>query len=323
MKKYIVLSVAALVTISLYACTANEPSLPDDVVEDNTFFASSEPAQTQVMYEGTVVEQGPSMYMQGTHRLIIDGSDRVVLLSSATVHLEAYVNSRVRIQGMESDTVEGNAHLVDVAFIEMLSSSSSSSSQSLSSSSEVSSESVSSASSEVGTASSMAASSVQKSVASSSKASSRSSVAVSSKALDTQADTDPKVAAMAKAKVDSSVFTQPYCSRHVGFCTPLHKSWYYQSFGATSSYLWHVEVSSQEVEKLGDGPLVINLVSGALNDSSLEGVTEVKGDFVVGYKSWTNNRHFEITAPVALKAAVAYMASNVTVYEDTSSVNPQ
>lgn len=119
---------------------------------------------------------------------------------------------------------------------------------------------------------------------------------------------------MAKAKTDAANFTQVFCSRHAGFCVPIHKSWYYNSFGATSSYLWHVEVSSEEVAELGDGPLVINLATGSLDASIADGSVVTQGDFVIGYRQWTNGRHFEVSAPAALRSAVAYITENISVY---------
>ena len=119
---------------------------------------------------------------------------------------------------------------------------------------------------------------------------------------------------MSKAAVDSSSFTTKYCSGHIGFCLPLHKYWFFQSFGANvSPYLWHVEVSNQSVEEAGQGVIVINLVSGSYGGT--EGVAIDQGDFVVAQRQWTGNRHFEISGPKELRAAVEYMANGIEVYQ--------
>ena len=122
---------------------------------------------------------------------------------------------------------------------------------------------------------------------------------------------------MSKASVSASAFTQQYCTGHIGFCIPLHKSWYYQSFGANiAPYLWHVEVSNADVENAGDGIININLMQGALLPDQAEGQANRSGDFVTAYRQWTANRHFEITAPASLQAAVEYMAMNIMVYQE-------
>ena len=119
---------------------------------------------------------------------------------------------------------------------------------------------------------------------------------------------------MSKDDLAMGQWTQQYCTSHIGFCIPVHRNWWFKSFGTTTSYLWHVEVSPEELQGLGDGPLVINLISGGIpasDDTTFKG----QGDFVVGLRSWTENRHFEITAQKELRSAVEYMTKNLTVYE--------
>lgn len=120
---------------------------------------------------------------------------------------------------------------------------------------------------------------------------------------------------MATETVDAAHFTQQYCSGHVGFCIPVHRDWYYYSFGATSSYLWHVEVNAQEIENLGDGPLVVNFVAGDLPPSISDGSVVVDGGRAVGYRAWTGGRHFEISASAVLQEAVTFMTANLSVYQ--------
>ena len=121
---------------------------------------------------------------------------------------------------------------------------------------------------------------------------------------------------MMKALVDSENFTKQYCSPHIGFCIPYHRNWYFQSFGANvSPYLWHVEIADHSVEEVGQGVIMVNLVSGGLPSSESEGVAVSQGDFVVTSRQWTGNRHFKISAPKELRAAVEYMANGLVVYQ--------
>lgn len=109
-------------------------------------------------------------------------------------------------------------------------------------------------------------------------------------------------------------WTQQYCSTHIGFCVSLHKNWYYKSFGTTTSYLWHIELSTSPVENLSDGPIVINLLSGlSASKFATDGQVRTQGDVVVGFRDWSANRHFEVIAPASLSEAVAYIVSHITL----------
>ena len=118
---------------------------------------------------------------------------------------------------------------------------------------------------------------------------------------------------MAKDNMADNLWTQQYCSTHLSFCFPVHKNWWFKSFGTTTSYLWHVEISPVEIENLGDGPLVVNLMSGSAESQGLtDGEVKTQGNFVVGYKAWTDGRHFEVSAPKSLEAAVRYIIGHIT-----------
>lgn len=95
---------------------------------------------------------------------------------------------------------------------------------------------------------------------------------------------------------------------------PVHRNWFYQSFGATvDPYLWHVEFGNTAVENVGDGVIIVNLVSGAFTGA--ESTAEVHGEFVIAQKAWTGNRHVEISGPKELQIAVEYMARSITEYQ--------
>jgi hypothetical protein len=114
---------------------------------------------------------------------------------------------------------------------------------------------------------------------------------------------------MAKANMDAANWTQQYCSSHTGFCFPVHKNWWYTSFGATSSSQWHVELSSEEIVALGDGPISVVLVSGAA--PAADGQVTVENGKATGVRAWTNNRHFVISAPAVLETAVRYITQEL------------
>lgn len=68
-------------------------------------------------WTGKVERMGPSIEMQGTHRLV-DGGKTIVILQSAKVDLSKYEGKRVSVKGPSAPTVEGKQILVDVAEIQ-------------------------------------------------------------------------------------------------------------------------------------------------------------------------------------------------------------
>lgn len=120
---------------------------------------------------------------------------------------------------------------------------------------------------------------------------------------------------MAKYNYDTpSLWTQQYCTSHIAFCVSAHKNWYFKSFGATTTTLWHVEFGSAEIDELGQGVIMMNLVSGSSSDGGgVSGqVKSVAGD-VVGYLDWKGD-HFEISGDASLKAAISGMLSSIKAY---------
>jgi hypothetical protein len=308
------LSFIGLLALSLAACSASVN--PDD---DSSSSASSKQAASSedmvretrgVSYQGTVQKAGMSIYMQGTHRLeLSDG--RFVLLESDDLDLDMYVGKTVAVLGAARPTVEGDSSILRVEQITLLQQEESSSSASSieSSSSEASGDmSVSSkAASSVNTSSSKAAISSE-TVSSAPAASSIASMP----AMAADDDIAARAAIMAKASMADSLWTQKYCSTHIGFCFPVHKNWWFKSFGTTTSYLWHVEISTEDIAELGQGPLVVNLMAGSLaSTGSADGDVKTQGDFVVGYKAFNDTSHFEASAPKSLEAAVRYIVNHI------------
>jgi len=126
----------------------------------------------------------------------------------------------------------------------------------------------------------------------------------------------PRIEQMASETFTSDQWTQQYCTAHIGFCIPVHRNWWFKSFGTTTSYLWHIELSSEEVAFLNSGPIHVNLVSGTVGaKKATDGQVRAQADSIVGFRSWTDNRHFEISAPPALEEAVTYITNHLSEYE--------
>ena len=121
---------------------------------------------------------------------------------------------------------------------------------------------------------------------------------------------------LAKQKyADELLWTQKYCTSHIAFCIPAHKNWYFKSFGATTSNVWHVEFGLNPIDQLYQGPIVLNLVSGlSASMNAKDGEIKTQGNDLVGFKDWNDGTHFELIADVRLRDAVSYMLSHITAY---------
>lgn len=302
MRRISLLSLSFLSLLALSACNWTAES-PEPEPEETPVEEPEQEVMEDVTYEGTLEPAGISIYMQGSHRLIMDDGD-FLLLESEELDLEAYENEDVSVTGDVRPTVEAGGLIMTVKRIERIS--------------EEEAESSSSSSSEEEESSSSSSSSLGLSSVASSRASSVavSSVAAASSVSGGTSDTlQARANIMAKDDISPSLWTQQYCTSHIGFCIPVHKNWWFKSFGTTTNYLWHVEMGPEELLNLGDGPLVVNLLSGSIETKGVEDSAVVtQGDYVIGYRAWTENRHFEISAPANLKSAVAYITKSLTVY---------
>ncbi len=116
---------------------------------------------------------------------------------------------------------------------------------------------------------------------------------------------------MAKQNMAAASWTQEYCSQGYAFCIPVHKNWWFSSFLGGGSIIT-VEVGPDEILASGDGPLKVSLQSGtAASMQAADGDVRVQGDMVYGYRDWTDNRHFVVSAPASLEAAVRYITQNI------------
>lgn len=285
--------------------------------------SSSLPRETaNVSYRGVIQPSGISIYMEGTHRLVLDDG-RFVLLTSESVDLNDYVNQEVELRGAIRPTVEGNGMIMRVESATVIASSSVSSSEAVSSESSSSSEDSSSTTSSSVAASTVSSTATSKSVSSvavsskatssvvsSSAASSVAAVSAASQAASGGSAYEARVSAMAKDDLTPAKWTQRYCSSHIGFCFDVHKNWWYKSFGTTNNALWSVEISSEEINMPGEGPITVKLLSGELTGAT-DGQVTANGGMAIGYRAWTEGRHFEITAPVSLQGAVTVITNNL------------
>ncbi len=351
----------------LTACNFGATPTPNDIDSSSSSSESSDDLITHnVSYVGTIDELGMTTYMQGTHKLSLDGGQFLVLESTdANLNLNTYLGKRVEVHGSLQPTVEVGGMLLraeEVIVLDVLEESSSSSETSegtkkmcggiagiqceegqdcvddpsdscdpmnggadcsgmcitneSSSSSEMSSSETSSSVSSSKTSSSVATSSAKSSSKSSSAASVTSS---SSSSISVPADSaamEQQNATLAKQTYDQdSLWTQKYCTSHIAFCIPVHKNWYFKSFGATTSNLWHVELGMVDIAELGDGAIIMNLVSGSsASMQAQDGQIKTQGSDIIGFRDWDDGTHFEIIADARLKAAVSYMLSHITPY---------
>lgn len=288
--------------------SSESQSLPPDMRETKN-----------VTYRGIVQPSGISIYMQGTHRLALSDG-RFILLESENIDLNGYVGEEVDISGAIRPTVEAGGQIMRVEEAELIIKEESSSSPL--SENEASEDNVETTGQEEAVKTfSSSSPTMQKPFSSSSiapKPSSASSSSSSSSSEEAQtSSTSPEmeavIAAMAKEDFTAENWTQEYCSGHIGFCFPVHRNWWYKSFGATTNFLWHLEVSNAPVLNLGDGPIVINLVRGPLPGADLS--VNVEGNTALGLHQWTANQHFEISADKRLQAAITYIVKNLKTYE--------
>lgn len=314
-----------------------------------------------VSFVGTVDQLGASIYMQGTHKLMLEDGRFIILESAGSnLDLDTYIGAKVQVRGSSEPTVEAGGTLLHVEEVISLEASSSSSEASkpkmcggiaafpcdsgqicvddptdscdplsggadcggicvvqLASSASSVSELVESSSSVSSSKAPVKSSSVSSSAVSSSAVSSStasSSSAASSVPVD--ASKEQQIVAMAKLNYASdALWTQRYCTTHISFCTPVHKQWYYQSFGASAGSLWRVEFGFADINQANEGIIQLNLVSGlSASKGATDGQVVANGSTVTGYKDWTDGRHFELTGDARLQAAISYMIAHIDPY---------
>lgn len=314
--------------------------------ESSSSSSQSEQVTQNVTYQGTVEDTGVTVYQQGTHKLTLENGS-FILLESSSIDLDAYLGRRVEVRGSTSPTVEAGGTIMVVAEVTDLDASSSSASAKMCGgiagiacdagmnciddpsdscdpnqggadcggicvpSSVSSTSSVAAASSSV-----QAASSSQAPVSSAPPASSAMSVS-SSSVVST--DLEAKIVVMMKEDFTNAArWTQTYCSQHMGFCLPVHKNWYYKSYGAKAGSLWRVEFDNAELPDTPDsGVIKLNVLSGtSASAGGSSGQISVNGSVAIGYFDF-DDKHFEISGDTRLRAAIEYMISHITAQQSS------
>lgn len=310
------LTFASLALLTAACSTPPIPSAPEptDTEEFSTSSAEEAAAETRnVSFIGIVQPVGITITMEGTHRLDL-GDGRFILLASESVDLNGYVGERAEATGSIRPTVEEGGTIMRVEQIRLIESSSSSA---------IAAENASAA--DASQSSAIAAGAPASSAAASSKNPVASSVAVaptSSRASSAlpppPADQSAQVKVMAKQNLAASNWTQAYCAPPTaGFCLPIHRNWYFKSFGTQTQALWRVEVGPEAIESVGQGVITVILLSGDIAEGVADGQVRAEGSMVTGYRAWTKNRHLRITAPGPLmRDAVTYITSHFTPVEE-------
>ncbi len=338
-------------TVLFAACSPASPGSSSTVQTGSGSTSASEAESgstmvtvtSNVSYVGTVTELGVSAAMQGTHKLLLADGQFILLESTdANLNLDTYLGKQVEVRGSVSPTVEGNGGIMRVEEVTILEAFSGSEAQTTSSSSK-------SATIFCGGIAGIACPSgmscvdnpddscdpenggadcggicVHAMMPASSKTSSASSKAsvepTQSSSLSSAQDAlsaslEAAIVLMAKQKNDDALWTQKYCTGHSAFCIAAHKNWYFKSFGATTSNLWHVEFGMSPIEDLHTGPIVLNLVTGtSASMNAKDGEIRSEGSDVIGFKDWTGGTHFELIADARLKDAVQIMLRSISSY---------
>ncbi len=354
MRRFLLPTALSLV-MTLSACAFRSSPTPIPEASSSSSSESTQLITHNVSYTGTINDFGDTPYQQGTHKLLLENGDFLLLESTdSNLNLSTYLGRRVEVHGSLQPSVETSGMILKAEEVIVLDEYASSTSESATSKAMcggiagilcengqscvddpsdscdphtggadcsgicVSTLQESSSSSSM-PSSVMTVSSSQSSanpVAVSSSSSTSSAVSSQSSLPDNSAALEQQIVLLAKQTYDQdSLWTQKYCTSHIAFCIPVHKNWYFKSFGATTSNRWHVEFGMVDIEGLGDGAIIVNIVSGSsASMQAQDGQVKSQGTDVIGFKDWTDNTHFEIIADARLKPAVSYMLSHITPY---------
>jgi len=312
----------AVILVSLLTLTACGAEKPSEEAADTTSSAADREIASEadrviretknVSYSGTVQVLGISVYMEGSHKLSLQDG-RFILLESDSVDLNGYVGENVDVVGAIRPTVESDAMIMRVEQISLQVTEDEDLEGGENGEEPKEGE-------ELDEESSSAASEEQEEEIPPTEddevpvaaAEEEEPVAKEPEAPQSSPEFLTRVKNMAEEEFTSGNWTQEYCTAHIGFCIPIHRNWWFKSFGATSSHYWHVEMNSAPVEELGEGPLVVDLNGESIESLGIdEGEIRTEGDLVVGYRSWTNGRHFKIHGHSSLRGAIEYITENL------------
>jgi hypothetical protein len=300
--------VAATLVLALSACLDTKTT-STDAGETGSTLQRQEVIQEQVIretknvsYTGTVKPAGMSIYSEGTHRLVLKDS-KFILLESTVKDLNGYVGEEVQVLGAIRPTEETDAMIMRVDEISLIEKEED---ENMEEGEEP--EEVATTEDDEEPTEEPAEEVVEEPTE---------EVIPEPKVAEKKSPAYLKrVEKMASETFTAENWTQEYCTAHIGFCVPVHRNWWYKSFGATSSSYWHLEMNPESIENLGDGPIVVLLNGESIDALGIEeGAIQAEGSDIVGYRSWTNGRHFEIRADASLRSAIEYITEKLRTNE--------
>ncbi len=72
-------------------------------------------------FTGKIEPMGMSIFMQGSHRLVDDGGETIVILQAdGDVDLNKFVQKKVKVSGTVESTVEAGGKILNVSAVEAL-----------------------------------------------------------------------------------------------------------------------------------------------------------------------------------------------------------
>ena len=341
------LPILVLSTVTLTACGLVEVTYEEQNVQQEPVVDNQPVRETNnVTYTGTVQPAGISVYQQGSHRLVLPGG-KFVLLESDDIDLNGYVDEEVQIFGALRPTVEAGGMIMRVERIELVVTEVDEIVEELPLAPEgeeppaeepieepVEEAPIEESPTDAEEAEELtdekeieAIEEIEESNEEEPLPSTDEEVAeedievieeVEEDVVEEETSEEPsaelleRIELMERQDYSAANWTQEYCTSHIAFCAPVHRNWWFKSFGATSSTLWHVELSPEPIESLGQGPIVVELIAGSIGDS--DGTVEVVDGSAIGYREWTFGRHFRISAASTLEAPVRYITENISDY---------
>jgi len=330
MKILKIIGLFAFVAIIASCVGPKEPEAPvvdpfeEELVEDESMRETK-----NVTYTGIIRPSGISIYQQGTHRLVLEDQRFILLESdSANLDLNGYVGEEVEVFGAVRPTVEEGGMIMRVESIKLISEEEEEpmieeepeevvveDEEEEDVTEVIEDEPEIEVIPEVEDEEEVVAEEPEEPVLEEDEEEEPEEeirdTEVISEALQEQID------AMAKEDYATSRWTQQFCTEHVEFCIPIHKNWWWNSFGNTTSYLWHVELGNAPVENLGEGPIQVNLLNGtSASKKAVDGQVRTQGNQAIGFRDWNDNTHFEIVGDASLIEAITYITNNLSSYTE-------
>ncbi|MDA1208544.1 MAG: hypothetical protein O2904_00750 [bacterium] len=302
--------------VLIAACVGTTEDPTEPILKDIVSVQDSDVRETNnVSYTGIVRPAGISIYMEGTHRLSLSDG-RFLLLESDDVDLNGYVGEKAMLLGAVRPTVESEGLIMRVESISLIKNTEIDEDQVLP---------IDVNTNEQITVSEKAVVESEESAPPATEPTELSAVImevddvppVEEMIVERSEDLTAIIALMSKQDITQSNWTQSYCTAHIGFCLPIHRNWWFKSFGTTSESFWHIEVSNEPIEDIGEGPIVITLVNGTLQSvNATDGEVKTSANTATGFRDWTFGRHFVITGDASLLDAVSYMTKNLRTTEE-------